>query len=89
MDIRRSENGVLGTFGEGIFESGGRNGVTDPWGVESTHESKDSTKESRKCHQGVQWALHGLFFREERNEWWRGKFHPGRVKNAETGHSNF
>jgi hypothetical protein len=54
MDIRRSENGVLGTFGEGIFESGGRNGVTDPWGVESTHESKDSTKESRKCHQGVQ-----------------------------------
>jgi hypothetical protein len=52
-NIRRSGKRVLGTFGEGIFKSGGRNGVTNPWGVESTQESMDSTEESRNNHQGV------------------------------------
>jgi hypothetical protein len=51
-NTRRSENGVLGTFGEEIFKSGGRIRVIDPWGVESTQESKDSTEESRNPHQG-------------------------------------
>jgi hypothetical protein len=51
-NTRRLENGVLGTLGEGIFKSGGRIGVTDPWGVESTQESKDSMEESRNRHQG-------------------------------------
>jgi hypothetical protein len=51
-NIRRLKNGVLGTFGEGIFTSIGRIRVNDPWGVESTQESKDSMKESRNHHQG-------------------------------------
>jgi hypothetical protein len=51
-NTRRSENEVLGAFGEGIFKSGGRIGVTYLWGVESTQELKDSLEESRNDHQG-------------------------------------
>jgi hypothetical protein len=51
-NTRRSENGVFGTFGEGIFKSRGRIRVTNPWGVESTEELKDSTALSRNHHKG-------------------------------------
>jgi hypothetical protein len=61
--IRRLKNGVLDTFGEGIFKSRGRIRVTDPWGVESTQESKDSMEESRNCHQGSLRALLLVFLR--------------------------
>jgi hypothetical protein len=50
-NIRRSKNGVLGIFGDGIFKSGGRIEVIDSWVVESTQESKDSMEESRNHHQ--------------------------------------
>jgi hypothetical protein len=51
-NTRRSEKGVLGTFGEGIFKSGGRIGFSNPWGVESTQETKDSMEESRNRQRG-------------------------------------
>jgi hypothetical protein len=49
------------------LKPGGIIGVSDPWGVESTQESKDSTKESRNHHQGVLDPLHGLFLRLGKN----------------------
>jgi hypothetical protein len=34
------------------FKCGGEIGDSDPWGVESTQESKDSTEESRNHQEG-------------------------------------
>jgi hypothetical protein len=61
-NTKRSENGVLGTFGEGSIKSGGRIGVTDSWGVESTLEPRNFMEEPSNCHGREIEYLLGCFF---------------------------